>query len=178
MAGSEKKLLQRADRVAFMNTDTTGSTPKFERMTGFTTMTGSKEPKEYSRQYVDESTERSDVVGYAPGVEYSFDRHMNTPVHDKIAAISDNEMIGSDTHVDIVIVDKFTEDEQNRCEAVKRTYAVIPDSDGDGTDALIYSGNLKAVSKIIKGYATSEDDWATITFTEGTATVTTNFTGE
>ena len=69
MPGTEQRLIQRADRVAFMDTDTTGSTPAFTRMTGFTTMTGSKEPKEYSRQYVDESTERSDVVGYAPGVE-------------------------------------------------------------------------------------------------------------
>lgn len=168
MAGSEKKLLQRADRVAFMDTSTTG-TAKFERMTGFTSMTGSKEPKEYSRQYVDESTERSDVVGYAPGVGYSFDRHMNTPVHDKIASISDNELIGSDTHVDIIVVDLFTEDGEGRCEAIKRTYAVIPDSDGDGTDALIYSGNFKAVSGITKGYASSQDSWKTVTFTEGAA---------
>lgn len=167
MLGTEQRLIQRADRVAFMDTDTTGSTPAFTRMTGFTTMTGSKEPKEYSRQYVDESTERSDVVGYAPGVEYSFDRHTNNPVHEKIAEISDKEKVGSDTHVDIVTVDLFTEDDEGRCKAIKRTYAVIPDSDGDGTDALIYSGNFKAVSQIEEGYATSDDEWQTATYTKG-----------
>ncbi len=167
MPGTEQRMIQRADRVAFMNTDTAGSTPKFERMTGFTTMSGSKNPKEYNRQYVDESTERADVVGYATSVEYSFDRHTNNPVHDMLAKISDKEKVGSDTHVDIVNVELFTEDDEGRCEASKRKYAVVPDTDGDGTDALIYSGTFKAVSSIVEGYATSEDGWKTITFTEG-----------
>ena len=64
-------------------------------------------------------------------------------------------------------VDLFTEDDSKRCLAVKRTYAVIPESDGDGTDALIYSGTFKSASEIVKGYATSEDNWQTVTFVEG-----------
>lgn len=63
MSGTAPKLVGRHLRVAFLNTDATGSSPKFERMTNFTSMTNGKNPKEYSRQYVDESTERSDVVG-------------------------------------------------------------------------------------------------------------------
>lgn len=59
----EQKLVNRSQRVAFMNTDTTGGTAKFERMTGFTSMTNAKNPKEYSRQYVDEDSEdRKSVV--------------------------------------------------------------------------------------------------------------------
>lgn len=164
---TKKAIVQRSKRVAFMDVDETGSTPKYERMTNFTTMTNSKNPKEYSRQYVDEDEERSDVVGYAPSIDFSYDRHTNTPVHEKLSKIHDKELLGNDTHVDIVSVDLFTEDEQKRCLATKRTYSVIPDADGDGTDALIYSGSFKSVSEIEEGYATSEDGWKTATYTKG-----------
>ena len=54
MADTKPKIVRRSQVVAFMDTDKTGSAQKLERMTGFTTMTNSKNPKEYSRQYVDE----------------------------------------------------------------------------------------------------------------------------
>ena len=160
------RLINRADRLSFMNTGTS-ELPTFERMTRFTAMTGGKNPKEYSRQYVDMTTESSDVVGYAPAVEYSFDRHTMNKVHEKIAQVTDDELVGADTYVDIVTADLFTEDAQNRAIARKRTYSIVPDSEGDGTDALIYSGSFKAVSEIVKGYATTEDGWKTVTFVEG-----------
>lgn len=151
----EQKLVNRSQRVAFMNTDASGDSQKFERMTGFTSMTNSKNPKEYARQYVDEDSERADVVGYAPSIDYSFDRHSNNPVHERIATIHDGEKLGNDTHVDIVVVDLFKKSPTNeKYYAIKRTYAVIPDSDGDGTDALIYSGSFKSVSGIEEGYVT------------------------
>ncbi len=134
----EQKLVNRSQRVAFMNTDTTGGTAKFERMTGFTSMTNAKNPKEYSRQYVDEDSERADVVGYAPSIDYSFDRHSNNPVHERIASIHDGEKLGSDTHVDIIVVDLFKKSTTgDKFYTIKRTYAVIPDSDGDGTDMVM-----------------------------------------
>lgn len=167
MVDVRPKIVRRSQRVAFMNTDKTGSAPKFERMTGFTTLTNSKEPKEYSRQYVDEDAERSDVVGYAPSTEFSYDRHTNTPVHDRLSEIHDDELLGNDAHVEIVTVDLFTADSKKRCKATKRTYAVIPDTDGDGTDAMIYSGTFKSVSEIETGYATTDDNWKTITYTAG-----------
>lgn len=155
MAEAEQKLVKRSQKVAFMDTDSTGSTPKFERMTGFTSMTNAKNPKEYSRQYVDEDAERADVVGYAPSIDYSFDRHTNNPVHERIAMIHDMEKLGGDTHVDIVTVDLFNKSTTGeKYHAVKRTYAVIPDSDSDGTDALIYSGSFKSVSELEEGYVT------------------------
>lgn len=167
MGGVKKNIVRRSKRMAFMNVQTTGTTPKYERMTNFTTMTNAKNPKEYSRQYVDEDAERSDVVGYAPSIEFSYDRHTNTPVHEILSRIHDRELLGNDTHVDIVSVDIFSADEQMRCLASKRTYSVIPDTDGDGTDALIYSGTFKSVSEIEYGYATSEDGWNTVTYTKG-----------
>lgn len=76
-------------------------------MTGFTSLSDGKNSTEYSRQYVDEASERSDVVGYAPAIDYEFDRYTNDPVHEKIAAITDDEILGTEAQVDIVVVDLF-----------------------------------------------------------------------
>lgn len=158
------KMVQRHQRIAFMNTGTADA-PVFTRMKKFTNMTNNKNPKEYGRQYVDELSEETDVVGYSPSIEYAFDRHTNTPVHEKIAKIHDGEMVGSDALVDILIVDLFTADETGKCEARKRTYAVIPSADGDGTDALAYSGSFKCKSGFEKGTAMLDDSEQIATFT-------------
>lgn len=168
-ATAAPKLVGRHLRVAFMNTDATGSSPKYERMTNFTAMTNGKNPKEYSRQYVDESTERSDVVGYAPATEYSFDMYAGNPVHERIAKIHDGEKVADDAHVEVVTVDFYKKNTKgDKCYATKRTYAVIPDSDGDGTDALVYNGSLKAVSDVEEGYVTEVDITSkTVTYAKG-----------
>lgn len=167
MAEAVAKMVQRHQRVAFMNTGTT-ETPVFTRMKKFTNMTNNKNPKEYNRQYVDEAVEEADVVGYAPSTEYSFDRHTNTPVHEMIAKIHDGELTGADALVEILLVDLFTLSE-GKCEARLRTYSVIPSADGDGTDALVYSGTFKAKSGTTPGTATLSDDELTATFTAATA---------
>lgn len=157
------KLVGRSKRVAFMNVGTSEE-PKFVRMQGFTNLNEQKSPTEYSRRYVDEETQRSDVTGYATGQAFSFDRYSPFSVHQKLADIIDGEKIGTDTHVEIVTVDLFSDGEAKM--ARKRTYSVVPDSTGDGTDALIYSGTFKAVSKIEKGTATSADNWQTVAYTK------------
>ncbi len=167
MSGDNKKrLVGRHKRVAFM--DVTGDGKTFTRMTGFTSMSDGKNSTEYSRQYVDEASERSDVVGYAPSMDYEFDLHTNDAVLKRLATITDDELLGSDAQVNIVMVDLFevkTED-PNTCTARKRDWSVIPDTEGDGTDALIYKGSFKAAGKIAKGTATTTDDWQTCTFAE------------
>ena len=95
MGVKKQKIVKRSERLSFM--DTTGDGASFARMTKFTSLKGSKNPKEYSRQYVDMDVESSDVVGYAPAIEYSFDRHTDTPVHERIAEITDDELLGTDT---------------------------------------------------------------------------------
>lgn len=55
----------------------------------------------------------------------------------------------------IVLESKFTR---------KRDWSVVPDNSGDGTDALIYKGSLKANGEKIKGTATTTDNWQTCTF--------------
>ena len=164
MPETKPKIVGRHQRVAFMNTDTTGASPKFERMTGFTQMTNSKNPKEYARQYVDSESEDTDVVGYAPSISFSFDRHTNTSVHERIAMIHDGELTGSDALVEILVVDLFSGNNGEGCTARKRTYSVVPDADGDGTDALIYSGSFKSKSEMEEGTATVSADGKTATY--------------
>lgn len=165
MPGEEKKLVGRHKRLAFM--DVAGDGTTYTRMTGFTSLSEGKEAKEYNRQYVDEATERTDVVGYATGVDFEYDRYTNDPVCEKLSNIADDEIVGTDAQVNIVSVDIFADDGKGNCPARLRTYSVIPDTSGDGTDALIYSGTLKAASEITKGYCTTTDKWQTCTFTEG-----------
>lgn len=169
MSEAEKaKIVGRHQRVAFMNVSTGDEAANYQRMTNFTQMTNSKNPKEYARQYVDRESEDTDVVGYSPSISYAFDRHTNTLVHERIAAIHDGEKIGSEALVDIVIVDLFSSTE-GKYVARKRTYAVIPDADGDGTDALVYSGTFKSKSEIEEGTATLSEDGKTLTYTAPTA---------
>lgn len=158
----DAKLVKRSKRVSFMNIGTKDK-PEYARMQGFTSMSESKSPKEYTRQYVDEDVERSDVAGYATQVGYAFDRHSPYAVHERLAQISDDEYTGSDAVVDILTVDLFTDGDAK--EARLRSYSVIPDTTGDSTDALVYSGNFRAAEGITKGTAVSEDGWQTCTFT-------------
>ena len=145
------KLILRAQKRAYANTGTAVS-PVYNLIgEGFTDLSQSKNAKEYSRKYVHEKSERSDVVGYAPSISYSFDMYSGDPVCEKIAKISDEEKIGEDAHIDIVVAHLWDESD-GKCRAFKRTYAVIPDSDGSGTEALIYTGTLKAVGEITKGW--------------------------
>ena len=130
------------------------NTPAFSLVgEGFTSFSESKNPKEYSRQYVHEKTERSDVVGYAPSISYSVDLHTGDPCCEKIAKITDSEAIGAAALVTIVTVNLWEEDSSTTgsFKAYKRTYSVIPDGKGDGTDAMIYTGTLKANGDAVEG---------------------------
>lgn len=117
---------------------------------GFTTFPESKNPKEYTRKYINYKTEKTDVIGYSPSIAYSCECIEGEPVIAEIINITDNELLGNDTHRDIVSVNCWSES-GGVCEATKRTYAIIPDTKGDGTDALVYSGTMKAVSDIVVG---------------------------
>ena len=159
-------ITKRSDRLAFCavaGADTT----TYKRMTNFTEMSISKNPKEYTRQYVDEAFERSDVVGYAPSISYSFDHDAENEVHGIFTDISDNERVGDAAKVSIIIVELDKEKSPGEASfvAIKRDFSVIPDSEGGETDAYTYGGTLKANGDITFGSAVSTDGWQTITFT-------------
>lgn len=118
---------------------------------GFTSFPEAKNPKEYTRKYVNYKTEKTDVIGYSPSISYSCDVITGDPVISEIIKITDNELVGTDTHREIVSVNCWEETEANTYKAYKRAYAIIPDGKGDGTDAMIYTGTMKAVGDIVVG---------------------------
>ena len=157
---SEKKLVQRADKVAFMKVD-----DKFQRMQGFTGMSTAKNPKEYTRQYVDELFETTDVVGISASIEFAFDQFVGNPVHDKLTQMIDDEVVGTDAVVEIMVVD-FTKKGQaeGQFEARTRKYSVIPNTEGGSLDAYTYEGTFRVNGNTEKGTATSTDKFLTAEF--------------
>lgn len=159
MPGSENSsvLVTRSELLSYMDVGASSSASWKLIGEGFTTFTESKNPQEYERHYVHEKSSRTDVVGYAPSIEYATDFYTQNEVIAKIAKITDEELIGSDAQVDICHVHTWdvktpaADGTPATCVAYKRRYAVIPDAKGDGTEALIYSGNLRAVGDVVKG---------------------------
>ncbi|MDE5583277.1 MAG: hypothetical protein K2J08_06210 [Ruminococcus sp.] len=154
-------LVTRPQKLAFYKLPTGA----YQRMEGFTDLSYSQNPKEYSRQYVDEDFERTDIVGYAPSISYSFDRYTGNRVLSDIVKITENEFVGDLMKRTIVTVDITDEVTDGYGNAKMRDYAVIPDSSGDSTDCLTYSGTFKARGGLCDCVATSDDDWQTISVT-------------
>ena len=90
-----RKLIKRSDKVSFLGC-VEGNTETFNRMRGFTTLSGSKNPIEYSRQYVDEEFETTDVVGFSPSLEFGFDQYSGDLVHDEMVELLDGEATGTE----------------------------------------------------------------------------------
>lgn len=155
------QLVTRPKKLAFYQTPD----GIYRRMEGFTDLSYSQNPKEYSRQYVDEEFERTDIVGYAPSISYSFDRYTGNEMLEDIVNITENELIGDQMKRTIVTVD-LAGSISGSGNAKMREYSVIPDSTGDSTDCLTYSGNFKTKGALTDCIATSSDDWQTITVKE------------
>ncbi len=157
-----EQLVKRSRKVAFMDVSTT-SIANFLRMTKFTEISKSKNPTEYSRSYVDEDGEVTDVTGYSEEISYNFDLHVGNLVHEKLVDITDNEKTGADALVRILQVD-FTKPKGTGYEARLRTYSVVPDAEGDSTDAYTYSGAFRKNSNMTIGTATMNADNTVATF--------------
>ena len=138
-------VVKRADRRHFMNVGT-ADVPVWELMgEGFTSFCEVKNPVIYSRRYIHENASRTDVTGYSPEVEYALDVYSDNPVIDKIRYITDKEETGENARVEVMTVDYFDAGSDGRFRAAKRFFYVIPDECGEGTDALIYTGTLRAL---------------------------------
>lgn len=158
------KLVNRHEKVAFYGVKTTDSVI-YHRMCGFTKMDTEKNPVEYSRRYIDESFEQTDVVAFSPSISFTFDRYNGNPVHDDIVALGDTEASGTDAVRSIVIADLSTL-KSGSCSAVKRDFSVIVDSEGNTNDAYTLSGSFHTKGEKIFGSAVLSDDAQTLTFTE------------
>ena len=162
---ADRKLVKRSDKVSFLGCKKDGS-EKFNRMRGFTTLSGSKNPTEYSRRYVDEEFETTDVTGYSPSLDFGFDQYIGDAVHEEMVEILDNEKLGTEARRNIVTVDFSQEAGEGSYKAVKREYAIIGDAEGDSMDAYTYSGTFRATGKRVVGTATVDEAGAVATFTE------------
>lgn len=162
---TDRKLIKRSDKVSFLGCISEG-TETFNRMRGFTTLSGAKNPTEYSRRYVDEEFETTDVTGYSPSLDFGFDQYSGDPVHDEMVKILDNEALGTEARRNIVTVDFSQEAGEDSYKAVKREYAIIGDAEGDSMDAYTYSGTFRSTGKRIVGTATVDENGAVATFTE------------
>ncbi|MBQ4109702.1 MAG: hypothetical protein IJC74_02345 [Clostridia bacterium] len=154
-----KGIVKRNDKVAFYGVENDGVLT-YHRMTNFTELATSKNPKEYSRQYVDKEYEEADVVGYSPSVAYSFDQHTESAVHTDLVKIHDEELTGEDAIRSILIVD-LTSEAENGFNAWVRDFAVIPDREGDSMEAYTYSGTFKVKGDKLAVVAVSADEWRT-----------------
>ena len=160
---ADRKLVKRSDKVSFLGC-INGENETFNRMRGFTTLSGSKNPTEYSRRYVDEEFETTDVTGYSPSLEFGFDQYTGDPVHEEMVGILDNEKLGTEARRNIVTVDFSQSAGEGSYKAVKREYAIIGDTEGDSMDAYTYSGTFRATGKRVVGTATVDADGAVATF--------------
>ena len=152
------RIIKRNEKLAFYKVGNT-----FYRMRGFTDFAISKNPNEYSRKYVDEETERNDIVGYNPQISFSFDRFSQDTVHTDMVNIADKELLGGDAVRQIMIVN-LTEEDDDGCVASVREFSVIPDSEGSDADTYTYSGTLKANGALVFGIASTTDGWKTASF--------------
>ena len=158
-----RTLVKRSDKVSFFGNMSTG-TETFNRMRGFTTLSGSKNPKEYSRQYVDEEFEVTDVTGYSPSFEFGFDQYKDDVVHEEMVEILDSEKTGTEARRNIVTVDFSQPVQGGGYKATKRSYSIIGDTEGDSMDAYTYGGTFRATGKRITGTATLSNNNAVATF--------------
>ena len=158
-----EELVKRNGKVAYMDVSTT-TIVNFLRMTKFTEISKSKNATEYSRTYVDEDGEVTDVTGYSEEISYAFDLYKGNLVHQRLVNITDNELTGNDALVKILQVD-FSKPIGSGYEARLRTYSVVPDTEGDSTDAYTYSGAFRKNSNMTIGVATMNADNTVATFT-------------
>ena len=149
---AETGIVNRSDRRHYMNTGTADAPVWSLIGEGFTEFMESKNVVSYQRLYIHESVKRTDVTGYAPTVDYEFEVYTGNPVIDRLRRITDGELIGSDAWVQICTADLFDEaGSTGVCKASVRTWSVIPDECGEGTDTLLYTGTMKAISAPVQG---------------------------
>lgn len=149
---AETGIVNRAQRRHYMNTGSTDAPVWSLIGEGFTEFMESKNAVSYQRRYIHENVKRTDVTGYAPTVDYEFEVYAGNAVIEKLRQITDREWTGSQAWVEICTADLFDEtDSAGICRASVRTYSVIPDECGEGTDTLLYTGTLKAISAPVHG---------------------------
>lgn len=167
-----KGMVTRDKKVAFLGCygeqGVSAGTETFNRMTKFTEMNNSKNAKEYTRKYVDEEDDVTDVTGYAPSTSYAFDLYAGNKVHEELINIHDNELRGDEAIRNIIVVDftKPVDSQEGQYHATKRQYSVIPGGDGSDANTYTYTGTFKTKSALTHIKVQSSDNFQTVTEVE------------
>lgn len=164
-----KRFVRRSEKVNFLKVDT-----EYVRMKNFKSMGSEKNPIEYTRQYIDEPFEVTDIVGLSPSIAWEMDQRLNDPAHELIVDIIDNEKLGDDASVTILSVD-FTKPvgtDGTEFEAKERNFSLIAGSEGGELEAYTYDGTFRAKGSTVSGVATFAtagpiNELESCTFTEG-----------
>lgn len=108
------------------------------------------------------------MVGISAAIEFGFDQYRNDTVHEFVVDIIDNEKIGTDATITILVVD-FTKPgtAEGEFKAQKRDYSIIPNTEGGSLDAYTYEGSFKVKGDKEDVVVTSSDDWKTATIKTG-----------
>ena len=167
------KIVLRPKRRMFMGVKLSDSeSVTYTRLKGFTTLTENKNPTEYTRKYVDEYFEETDIVGVSTSFDFTFDMIDDDEALSDIAAIIDGEMLGEDAVRSFVSVDFNKPASGGGYEAVERKMSIVGSTIGDGSEALTYSGAFRVKTEKIIGTATiatpegaTDETVKTITFT-------------
>ena len=154
-------MLSRTKKMAFIEVFDGEGGSFFERLKGFTEFTVRLNPKEYSRKYVDEVNERSEVVAYQPTISYKFDREAGNTAQQVFVDAADFECVGDEATVTIAVVD-LTQSDGSGAEVVLRDYIIVPDSEGDDANMYSYSGTMRACGDKQHRRCTSTDNWKTL----------------
>ncbi len=184
----ERKLILRHKVLTFMKpqnttatrTETANQEDKFYLLYGFTELNESANPQEYSRKYINEPRERTDVIGMTKVNSFNFDYYEGDPVHADIKNIYDQELTGSETEREFVVVEMYkdieftintenTESKTGEKKQGKKAFSrksTIIISDRAGEEAITYSGSINVSSDKVDGVVISEDNWETCKFYE------------
>ena len=147
-------LLMRNAYLAFMNIEEDEDLPGRYSLVGegFKKLSQVKEPTEYTRRFVNESTDTTDIIKYNAEIAYEIDVFSGDPCVQRIVNITDEERRGKKARTDIITL--FTEDivaPPFVCKATKRKYTIIPDRIADDVSVLQATGKMVAMNDKIGG---------------------------
>lgn len=174
MAVDANLIVTRPDIMVFMNTTGTYAAPIWERCgKGWKKFAENPNAQTESTQYINDASETTDTVSYAPQYGFETDLMPNQPTIKKVYDIAKDRKTGSNAVVDVLIVDAFEKDENNAFTARRESLAVAVSS-LDGTKKMAMSGNLNGQGDGVKGKftpaATVEAGQSAGTFTPDTTT--------
>ena len=153
-------MLNRNVKMAYVRTED-GNKSIYKKLTGFTEFAVSYNAKEYTRKYIDEINEKTEVVAYQPSISYSFDKIEGEISQTPFVQAAENEITGNEALAQIVIVD-FRYGYLDGISAIYRDYIIVPDAEGDDANVYTYSGTLRAYGEKHKVVVTSGDGWETL----------------